>query len=63
MIKMQNNQEMTEMWESVMLFINEVMTFTAIVDNYDASDFCQGMMFGSHGARLILAAGKQMLSM
>lgn len=63
MIKMQNNKQMNDMWESIMLFVNEVMTFSSIIDYYQGSDFCQGLMFGTHGARLIIAGGKQLLSM
>lgn len=60
---MQNNPLMNELWESITLFINEVMTFTSIIDYYKGSDFCQGLMFGTHGARLIIMGGKQLLAL
>ena len=39
-LNMQNNKQLTQFWDSIMLFANNVMTFTSIGQNYDASDFC-----------------------
>ena len=40
LINAQNNAMMTDMWDTIMLFINQVMTFISIIDNYKATDFC-----------------------
>lgn len=61
MINMSNNEGMKDMWDGIMLFVNEVAAFQAIIDNYSGSDFCQGVQFGVHGARLVIAGGKHML--
>lgn len=62
MVGMSDNDQMKSMWDGVSLFIQEVAAFQAIIDNYQASDFCQGVQFGVHGSRLIVAGGKHILS-
>lgn len=63
MIKMANNPQISEIWDYIQLFIDEVASFEAILDNYSGSDFCQGIQFGIHGSRLIIGAGKYILKM
>lgn len=40
MISMSNNKNAQDVWDGVMLFIDEVAAFQAITDNYQGSDFC-----------------------
>lgn len=61
-INMAGNPQVEEVWQGVMLFVEEISAFQAIMDGYTGSDFCQGIQFGIHGARLIIAAGKHMVS-
>lgn len=58
---MPNNEKIKDMWDGVMIFVHELATFQAIIDDYDATDFCQGVQFGIHGSRVVIAAGKHMV--
>ena len=60
-INMSNNEKVKELCDGVLLFVQEVAYFQAITDGYDATDFCQGIQFGIHGSKLVIAGGKHML--
>jgi hypothetical protein len=55
------NEKIKEMYDGVMIFVDEIAYFNAISESYQGSDFCQGIMFGIHGSRLLIAAGEHML--
>ena len=63
MLGLMNDDSVNTMLEIIQTFLDELFKIQGATFNYTGSEFCAGVLYGIHGARIIIQVGHKMVTM